>query len=261
MKSLWVLAAFASVLFAATGFASPVFSPARSHQEALSTREEEKSSGISGIVTDQSGGPVLNAEVTLSCKDKNFERKLRTNGKGEYQFEGILPGLYQLKVEREGFRVRYFRHIVIGAAVNPAEEELWGGPILRPAPNRLLINVELKLGGFAEITVSAKAGPIDPAKTDQHIEIPVPVGDVIDGPPPVYPEVARAKGIEGRVELELVVSPEGRLTRVTVMDSTDAVLADAAIKAVHQWSAKPYLVNGAPVEYHTFFRFRFVLDR
>ena len=48
----------------------------------------------------------------------------------------------------------------------------------------------------------------------------------LDGPPhalsrvePIYPAAAKAKGIEGLVELEFVITPEGKVTDVTVMRS------------------------------------------
>src|SRR2546423_8170550 len=58
---------------------------------------------IHGAVTDQYGAAIPNAAVTAVSKDMAAARKLSSGGEGAFTFDNLLPGDYQVKVEREGF--------------------------------------------------------------------------------------------------------------------------------------------------------------
>lgn len=60
---------------------------------------------ITGVVTDPSGAVVANAMVTVTSPATNFTRKVTTNASGNYSFPALLPGLYNIGAEVEGFRV------------------------------------------------------------------------------------------------------------------------------------------------------------
>ncbi|HSU04805.1 MAG TPA: TonB family protein, partial [Acetobacteraceae bacterium] len=64
---------------------------------------------------------------------------------------------------------------------------------------------------------------------------------------PVYPQAARDAGIEGNVELGVVISKEGRVSSTSVVDG-HPLLAAAAEEAVMRWVYAPTLLNGDPVE-------------
>ena len=64
---------------------------------------------------------------------------------------------------------------------------------------------------------------------------------------PVYPEDAKAAGIEGVVILEIVIGQDGSVIEVQVVRSIPE-LDQAAIDAVSQWQYQPTLLNGEPVE-------------
>lgn len=67
---------------------------------------------------------------------------------------------------------------------------------------------------------------------------------------PAYPETARARGIEGSVIMDVVISPAGTVKHVRVIDG-DSHLRAAAQSAVLRWRYKPYLLKGKPVEVAT----------
>ncbi len=67
---------------------------------------------------------------------------------------------------------------------------------------------------------------------------------------PVYPPIAKAAHITGVVLLHAVISKEDTVTGVDVVSGPDMLLS-AALEAVRQWTYKPYLLNGTPVEVHT----------
>jgi protein TonB len=63
---------------------------------------------------------------------------------------------------------------------------------------------------------------------------------------PVYPELARAAHVEGRVVLDCVIGVDGRVTDVRVVRGV-ALLNEAAVNAVEQWIYVPTLLSGRPV--------------
>jgi hypothetical protein len=59
---------------------------------------------ITVAVTDQQGGVVPGAEVTLSQVDTNVKRTETTGSGGSYVFTGVAPGNYTVTVSAKGFR-------------------------------------------------------------------------------------------------------------------------------------------------------------
>ena len=56
-----------------------------------------------GNVTDESHGPVLGAEVTITKKETNLVRTAKTNEEGLYGFPNLPSGTYSVKVMMPGF--------------------------------------------------------------------------------------------------------------------------------------------------------------
>ena len=75
---------------------------------------------------------------------------------------------------------------------------------------------------------------------------------------PVYPEDAKAAHITGAVVLSGVVDTHGNVTELNVVNGPE-MLRQAAIDAVSQWTYKPYLLNGKPVEVITTMTVHFML--
>ncbi len=66
--------------------------------------------------------------------------------------------------------------------------------------------------------------------------------------PPFYPLSARAKGIEGKVELVFVVQADGAVSDVEVTDAfPGTIFVEAALRALRQWRFKPGTKDGQPV--------------
>jgi protein TonB len=63
---------------------------------------------------------------------------------------------------------------------------------------------------------------------------------------PVYPEYARVARVQGKVVLECLISPKGKVTDVRVLHSIP-LLDQAAVDAVRQWMYTPTLLNAVPV--------------
>ncbi|RRA49076.1 carboxypeptidase-like regulatory domain-containing protein [Acidipila sp. EB88] len=95
------LTQYASALLASlvlTGIA-PFSSPFATMLHAQSTI----SGDISGVVTDNSGAIVPNAQVTIKNTATGSTQKLRTNASGNFRASLLQPGAYSVAVEAEGF--------------------------------------------------------------------------------------------------------------------------------------------------------------
>jgi hypothetical protein len=59
---------------------------------------------ITGEVTDSSGAVIIGATVTVTNPQTNFTRTATTNSAGAYTFPALLPGVYNVRSEMQGFQ-------------------------------------------------------------------------------------------------------------------------------------------------------------
>ena len=78
----------------------------------------------------------------------------------------------------------------------------------------------------------------------QCAEITKPVE--IEKTTPKYPESARQDRVMGMVIVETVISDEGLVEDVRVVESPDERLSAAAVEAVREWRFEPALCDGKP---------------
>jgi Carboxypeptidase regulatory-like domain len=71
------------------------------------------SGSISGTVTDASGAGIPGAQVTAINTQTGAQRASVTDGDGRYQLPGLPPGIYELRVEKEGFNTIIQQGIVL----------------------------------------------------------------------------------------------------------------------------------------------------
>jgi TonB family protein len=100
-------------------------------------------------------------------------------------------------------------------------------------------------------TRTAAAGSRQPGVAAQYG--PIRVGGAIKSPTrifsvnAIYPEEAKAAGIQGAVVMRITIGEDGSVTNVVVLRSVP-MLDEAAIESVLQWQYQPTLLNGVPVE-------------
>ncbi len=90
---------------------------------------------VSGEVTDPSGSPIPNAEVTLTNNNSHLTQLTRTNDGGLYSLSSLPPGSYTLTVGAQGF-VRYQR-----APITVGEESLTLNVRLKVQPTAQSVTV------------------------------------------------------------------------------------------------------------------------
>ena len=92
--------------------------------------------------------------------------------------------------------------------------------------------------------------PMRPAKGPMRISSGVSAGMLLSPIRPLYPEIARAAGVEGTVVVEATISRTGTIERLHVV-SGPAMLQRAALDAIRTARYQPYLLNGSPTEVQT----------
>jgi len=92
-------------------------------------------------------------------------------------------------------------------------------------------------------TPSSSSGPV-------KVSAQVMAGNKLSGPDPEYPEEAKKAKIQGTVVLGAVIDKDGIVRELRVV-SGPKELRISSLDAVRQWTYKPYLLNGNPIEVET----------
>ncbi len=109
----------------------------------LSLSAQVNTSAIAGVVTDESGSAVPQANLTLTDLDTGATRKTTSEASGEFVLPQLPPGRYKLQVNNTGFQGFLVEMIQLGIA------------------ERVRVDVRLRLGAVAEtVTVSGAAAPL-----------------------------------------------------------------------------------------------------
>ncbi len=163
--------------------------------------------------------------------------------------------------------------IAVSAAVKPSI----GIPV--PVPDAL-VDPEQTFATQTELSqiVSPLAGEGDgtggtqvvASESDMNIQIedegPPPDFVPFEKPPvvikrvePVYPELARKAGIEGKVFVKVWIDKRGKVKEVIVIKSTVDMFNAAAIAAAKQWEFTPAMMKLGPVDVWSTLTFNFQL--
>jgi hypothetical protein len=70
---------------------------------------------ILGTITDPSGAAVNGAKVTVTSQTKNTSEDTTTNESGNYSVTHLIPDVYMIHVESQGFKVLEFKDIQVNA--------------------------------------------------------------------------------------------------------------------------------------------------
>lgn len=127
----------------------------------------------------------------------------------------------------------------------------------RPEPKKEKPVVEKKV----EPEPTPKEEPVPPPPMPEEGAIVDAKPDYLRNPPPVYPESARRRGIEGLVLLFVEVAADGRPKGVRIETSSgSSILDEAAVRAVERWRFKPGTLMGVPTSSRVRIPIRFRLD-
>lgn len=91
---------------------------------------------ITGTVTDQSGGSLPGATVTVTDVDRGVNRTLTTDAAGAYSAANLIPGNYKVRAEFKGFKTLERSNITIEVA-----QELKLDLTMQPGDQTQVVNV------------------------------------------------------------------------------------------------------------------------
>jgi TonB family protein len=137
------------------------------------------------------------------------------------------------------------------AKLQPAENGSDSSSGRRSTTDRVLGQTEQSVADGRASIEAAGAIKVNPSVMDENL---------IVQRVPAYPEGAKISGVEGDVVMQALISKEGTVKRVHVMEG-DSRLRSAAEEAVYKWRYRPYVLNGRPVEVATTVTVNFNLDR
>ncbi|WP_157467788.1 energy transducer TonB, partial [Edaphobacter aggregans] len=110
------------------------------------------------------------------------------------------------------------------------------------------------------VASAAKAAPSDVDVADAiNVAPDVMEANLVSSRVPAYPEAAKVDRIEGSVVMRAVISKDGTVTRVDVLEGPRR-LRNSASEAVRTWRYRPHLLNGRPVDVATTITVEFSLD-
>jgi hypothetical protein len=80
---------------------------------SVPAHSQGSSGRILGVVTDQSGGNVGNATVTITDVQRGVSQNLTTDSDGVYVALSLLPGTYTVRAEYKGFKIFERKNILV----------------------------------------------------------------------------------------------------------------------------------------------------
>jgi hypothetical protein len=115
----------------ATALAACLFFSAHFLSASVTATDDLDHVNFEGVVKDANGNLVPGARITVRSAATGAERAMTTGQEGRYRFTTLLPGVYELRVEAEGFQTFRYANIntVAGATIrrdfklNPAAIE------------------------------------------------------------------------------------------------------------------------------------------
>jgi TonB family protein len=209
---------------------------------ALRLTAQNRAGKTTGSIHDPSGAGVPNATIVMSNHDANTIDMSTTDREGNFSFEGLPAGKYELQVYKPGFQT-----------YRQPEVSLEGGRDFTEI-------FTLEVGAITEHVMVVPENSEKPVVTPKANGRPSRVGvggsveaaKLIKRAQPVYPESARSAGVQGTVVLHAVIGMDGRPLSLRVMNSqVDPDLARSAVEAVSQWRYTPTLLNGEAIEVDT----------
>jgi TonB family protein len=195
-----------------------------------------------GSIHDPSSAGILNATIVMSNHDTNTIDMTTTDREGNFSFEGLLAGKYELQVYKPGFQTYRQPDVSLDAG------------------REFTAVFTLEVGAITEHVMVVPENSEEPVVTEKTNGKPsrLAVGGTVEAAKlikrvqPLYPESAKSAGVQGTVVLHAVIGMDGKPLSLRVMNSrVDPELARSAVEAVSQWRYTPTLLNGEPIEVDT----------
>jgi TonB family protein len=220
---------------------------------AVRLAAQNESGKFSGTIYDPSGAAIPNATIIMIGRTAETRDMTSSDASGNFQFMKLPAGQYEMQVLKPGFKAT-----LAGVLLDPGHD--------------LSQNVTLEIGAMEESVQVEGQRPAnsDPMRARVVNEGPkrVRIGGNVEEAKiftmvrPIYPEQAKAAGVEGTVILHAIIGKDGTPLSLRVLNGEVAPdLARASVEAVSRWRYRPTLLNGEPVEVDTTIEVHFTLQK
>ena len=173
---------------------------------------------VKGEVKDTSGASVSNAEVVLTDKSTSIARKSTTNSAGEYVFNAVDPGTYEISITNTGFAT-YVRSNVIVATQQTVQ-----------------LDIPLTVGSSSTVVEVSAAEPIIDNATASN-------GQVFDTQKLVdLPNLGRNPFLLAKLNNNITATGDPRFNRFQDQSGSSAISVDGG-----PINGNNYLVDGVPI--------------
>ncbi len=207
--------------------------------DSITVKKDENAGSVSGTVFDPSGARVPHAMVFIMNVADAPKKSGETNESGVFSLTNLPIGVWNLAVTKLGFKTVQVNVVVFEKKTTSVIIDLEPG----------IVNQEIVVKGAR--VKGATPAPATVAHESLRVGGSIEAAKLIAATHPEYPESVRAKGIQGEVLLEAVISKEGVPLSLKVITSPDDALSKAALEAVKTWRYKPTLLNDEPIEVAT----------
>lgn len=225
---------------------------------ALRLPGQDLSGKFTGTIFDISDATVPNATVIMTNQKVDTVDMTTSDALGNFVFKALPAGEYEMKVLKPGFATYLAPQVVLDPGRDLALNAKLQMGVLTDT-----VDVHVQAEGSAKAAQTAEAAEAKTKARNMRIRIGgnVQAAKIINPRVrPIYPESAKAAGVQGTVLLHAVVSKDGRPLSLQVLNSqVNPDLARAAVEAVSQWRYQPTLLNGEPVEIDTTIQVNFTL--
>ena len=170
---------------------------------------------ITGVVIDQQNAVLPGVTVTVNSDALIRPQTTVTNERGVFSVIALPPGIYRVKFELQGFAPIDRSDIPVRVAVVTTVDQT------------------MQVASVTESVIVTGRPRGHDSILDGFVKPQLRSG-------PSWPRV------QGVVILECTISPQGKVTNVTVLRGIP-LLDASAIEAVKQWVYTPTLLNGVPV--------------
>jgi protein TonB len=139
----------------------------------------------------------------------------------------------------------------------PKQQQDFTPDLVRPelaGPGALLDGIAIDLGGL-------NSGDLEEDFVFESYELDQPP-QLVARIPPVYPYRARERGIEGVVQIKILVTSEGTVGQVLILEARpEGIFEESVMKSVPKWKFNPGVIEGQPVTAWVVTNLRFTLDQ
>jgi len=197
---------------------------------------------LSGTVADPLGAILPDVPVVLIQPERQARYEIRTDRNGQYEFQGLSLGEYQLEAGAAGFATYRATVSITNAAVR--------------------IPISLRIGGIHETIrvteAEAPAGPPRAALAYTEAPCPAPPTTTVGGnlrPPrklrdvkPDYPATLRGSGRDATIVIDGRIGLDGFVKDIQPREPVDPAFFDVLVVAVREWRFSAILLNCVPQE-------------